>query len=178
MSPTTPGSRQTPVPSTQGIPSISLSNEKPDRYGYCLTSLGVAVSLATLYLILAFTFIDEMPVKGLFFMRNLDGVLLYGNMIGAIAAPSVSPASSIRRRRSAILLLVYLSAKMQFYVARSNSPPDQRPIDRDDDQPRKHHALDVPIRRPGRSARPDPQLDQFRSNSINPDQPAQTPPAC
>ena len=67
------------------VATLYKPTEKPDRYGYWLTALGVAITLTVLYYLLAITFIDEMPVKRLFFMRTLDSVLLYVNVIGGIA---------------------------------------------------------------------------------------------
>lgn len=67
------------------VVTLYKDHEKPDRFGYWLTAVGVFVTLAFLYWLLSFTFLDEWPVKNLFFMRTLTNVLLYVNVIGGIA---------------------------------------------------------------------------------------------
>jgi len=61
------------------------SNTGPDKNGYRWSVILVAICFALLYIILFNTFSDEMPVKGLFFMRTLFGTLVFVNIIGGVS---------------------------------------------------------------------------------------------
>jgi hypothetical protein len=77
------------VPAALYIRKQVLLTFKPergsDKNGYWWSVVIVAICFVLLYLTIFNTFSDEMPVKGLFFMRTLYGILIFVNVIGGIS---------------------------------------------------------------------------------------------